>query len=115
MKSDKPRRGRPRAHSISVHSLKQISAVVNRFGLNGDIFTYRDLTDSLSKKAGRTIGLGTVYRMANGHDPKRRDLRRALGITKSRPRRLVWQRVGLWLTGMVVYLLSTSPETPHSR
>ena len=123
------RRGVKKATTISVHSEKQISAMIARFRLIGPILTYRDLREKLNQKFGVRMSIGTVYRMANGHDPQKANLCHTLGLPvtvpvavcehcgkpplsrrhvcadapkKPRPKRRNWKGLALVLAGLVV-------------
>jgi hypothetical protein len=89
-KSPPKRRGAKKATSISVRSEKQITAICARFHLEGPILTFRDVRASLNRKYGVRMSVGTVYRMAHGHNPKSVELRRALEMVKPYPDLFAW-------------------------
>ena len=80
---DKPKkrpRGRPKGHRISVQASEQITAIKRRLDLSDAILTFRDIADELSKRRGKRVGLGTVYRFAAGQYPQGSELRKVFGL-----------------------------------
>lgn len=86
-KSPPKKRGAKKATSISVHSEKQISALVARFQLDSHLLTYRAIQGALNIKYNLRLSVATVYRMGHGRMPKDRATRRALGLIKPRVNR----------------------------
>lgn len=86
-RSPPKRRGRKKATTISVRSEKQISAIVTRFGLQGEILTFRDVCAALNKKYGLSLSVGTVWHIAHGQMPRDKRLRKVLRVARpAKPR-----------------------------
>ena len=74
------KRGRPKALGISVHSLNEITRLLERYRLPAGILTYRSVAEELTGRSGVTITVGTVYRLAHGIEPKQPRVRAALEL-----------------------------------
>ena len=84
-KSPPKRRGAKKATEISVQSEKQISAMCARYQLQGPILTFRDVQAALNRRYGLSLGIGTVWHLAHGREPKAADIRAALGLPVTVP------------------------------
>lgn len=78
-----PARRRPghvKGVRIAVAPTEQVTALSTRFQLEGRVVTWRDLQAAMAKKTGIRMGLGTLYDLGKGIDPKSNRLRRALDL-----------------------------------
>ena len=84
--SKKNPRGRPKATGISVQGLNIIPLLRERFVISGEILTYRDIAQELTRRSGVPVSVGTIYRMGKNppEEPHRNSLRRALGLIELR-------------------------------
>ena len=98
-KSPPKRRGAKKATTISVRSEKQISAICTRFGLDGPLLTFRDVRAALNHKYGTSLSVGTVWHMGQGHMPKDKETRRALGLVRQRQADTRQIIPGIWAAG----------------
>ena len=55
-------------------------AIKQRFGLTDAILTFRDIANELSRRRGKRVGVGTVYRFAAGIEPQGAELRAVFGL-----------------------------------
>lgn len=78
--SEKRRPGRPKASHISVRSLDKITDMQTRLSLPKSVLTFRDITKEIYKRSGVSISVGTIHRFACGIEPRRPELRAALGL-----------------------------------
>lgn len=83
--SKKRRRGRPKATEISVTARKQISALRTRLHLSDAVLTYRDVADQLTFRAGFKVSAATVWKFANGQEPRSPKLRRLFNLPALAP------------------------------
>ena len=86
-KNDTPKRhqGRPPARVECVRAAYKIKACRAMLGLPETLLTFRTIAAALSERSGIVVTAGTVHRFANGIEPKRNDLRHALGLPVTAP------------------------------
>lgn len=78
--SEKSRRGRPKATRIYFQSLKKIQALKTRLDFPDTIFTFEGISDWVYGRSKVRVSVGAIYRFASGIEPKRAEVRKALGL-----------------------------------
>ena len=78
-------RGRPKGYRASVQPLEQIIAIKRRLDLPDAILTFRGIAAELSKRRGKSVGIGTVCRFADGIEPSGKELREVFGLPVTVP------------------------------
>ena len=83
--TDDRRRGRPTSHLESVRWGYKIKSIRASLGLPETAKTFRALAREITKRSGVNVTYGTMYRLAQGIEPKRPELRLALGLPAYAP------------------------------
>jgi hypothetical protein len=72
--------GRQKGFRASVQPSNVIQAITVRLGLTGEILTFQDIADKLAERSGVRVTKATVWRFANGREPRAPNLRFAFGL-----------------------------------
>lgn len=74
------RKGRKKATTIYVQSLHKIQALQHRFKCPKALVTFQSISDWIYERKKIRVSAKTLYRFADGNEPKNASLRQALGL-----------------------------------